>query len=364
MQKNWKHCLFLFSLILLFRGSVVLGQEEASRRVLRVGMKEAAPFIMIDKSSGKVTGFSVDLVNAVAAQMDPPREVEIVVHDDIAEHLEAVKNGDVDLGIAATSFTSERERALDFSVPFYQGGLGIVTRAEGRGLQIFDVLISRRLLFAALWLLLFLVICAHIIWLTERGRTDTFDDQWLRGVAQAMWWTIVTMTTVGYGDFVPRNPLSRLLGILIIVAGIVLFGIAVGALSSALTVDRLQTDIRVPNDLRNKPVAVVRNTVGESVLRSRGVQVVQLDTLAEALAAVEKREVVAAVHDVALLRYHVPRNAPTLTLVGPTFAEHSYGIVFPIGSKLRKDVNVALLELMESNPPRYQWMLENWFDSP
>jgi len=27
-------------------------------------------------------------------------------------------------------------------------------------------------------------------------------------------------------------------------------------------------------------------------------------------------------------------------------------------------VNIAMLELMESNPPRYQWMLDNWFDNP
>jgi polar amino acid transport system substrate-binding protein len=320
--------------------------------------------MMVDRASGKVSGFSVDLINAVAEQMEPPRDVQIVIHENITAHLQAVQTGGVDLGIAATSFTSGRERTLDFSVPFYQGGLGIVTRAAGRGLHIWDVVTSPRLLYAALWLLLFLVVCAHIIWLTERGRTDTFDDNWLRGVAQAMWWTIVTMTTVGYGDFVPRNPLSRLLGILIIVTGIVLFGMAVGIFSSALTVEQLQTDIRVPNDLRNKPVGVVRNTFSERVLKSRGIQVVRFDNLADVMLASEHGEVVAGVHDVATLRYHVPRNAPTLTLVGPTFAEHSYGIAFPIGSKLRKQVNIAMLELMESNPPRYQWMLDNWFDNP
>jgi len=89
-----------------------------------------------------------------------------------------------------------------------------------------------------------------------------------------------------------------------------------------------------------------------------------MESLADALAAVENREVVATVHDVALLRYHVPRNAPGLALVGPTFAEHDYGITFPTDSVLRKDINVALLEIMESDPSRYQWMIDQWFEAP
>ncbi|MDP6445056.1 MAG: transporter substrate-binding domain-containing protein [Pirellulaceae bacterium] len=366
MRYSNPSALVLFLLVLslvLSLASPVVGQGQSTDSVLRVGVKPAPPFVMIDEGTGKITGFSIDLIEVVASQMDPPRKVEIIVQQDIQEHLDAVRDGAVDLGIAATSFTSERERTLEFSVPFYQGGLGIATRSEGSGLRIWDVVWSPEIRMVLLWVTVFLVVCANLIWLTERGRSDTFDDRWHIGVGQAMWWTIVTMSTVGYGDFVPRKPLSRLLGIMIIFAGIVLFGVAIGAFSSALTLGQLRSDIRGLADLRNKPVAVVRDTIAETTLRREGVQVKQMDDLDGALAAVAAEDVAAAVHDVALLRYHVPRNAPSLTLVGPVFAEHGYGITFPIGSELRKPVNIALLELMEG-AARYQEMLGKWFDAP
>ena len=99
-------------------------------------------------------------------------------------------------------------------------------------------------------------------------------------------------------------------------------------------------------------------------MRTYGVEMVSKESLEEALAAVENEEVVAAVHDVALLRYNVPRHYPKLAIVGPTFAEQGYGITFPVNSDLRKEVNVALLRLMEGKPPRYRWMLEQWFEMP
>ena len=356
-------CSLMFSAV--FVGTYAFSQEvEQSASTLVVGVKPAAPFVMIDDVSGHVSGFSIDLIQAVAAQMDPPRTVEFRVHRDIAEHLAAVRKSEVDLGIAATSFTSERERALDFSVPFYRGGLGVAVRPDG-GVRHRDILFSGKLLIILLWMVLFLVVCAHIVWLTERGQTNSFDDRWHVGLGQAVWWTIVTMTTVGYGDFVPRRPLSRFLSVVIIIVGIVLFGIAVGAFSSALTVERLRSDILGPDDLDGrpigKPVAVVANTMAEETVRERGVDVLPRKNLKDALTAVSSGQAVAAVHDVALLRYHLPRDAPGLVLVGRTFVEHGYGITFPLGSGLRKEVNVALLEIMEGDPSLYQQFHDRWF---
>jgi polar amino acid transport system substrate-binding protein len=335
-------------------------EEEGS---LVVGIKPAAPFVILDKSGQNPTGFSIDLIRAVAAQLTPPKTVEFRIQENLREHLEAVTSGAVDVGIAATSYTSARVREVDFSIPFYQGGLGIVTRSKGRGLRFMDVVASPKMLYSLFWLVLFLLLCANVIWLTERGQNNLFDDRWIVGVGQGVWWTIVTMTTVGYGDFVPRKPFSRVLGVIIIVTGIVLFGVSVGTFSSALTLKKLQTDIRVPDDLRNKPVAVVRDTIGEGALRRRGVQVVRKESLQQALKAVENGDVVAAVHDVALLRHHLTRETPNLMLVGPVFDEHGYAMTFPLHSDLRKKVNVAMLELMESHPSRYHEIVEQWFGS-
>ncbi len=347
--------------VTLLSGAASRADDNESAAPLLVGVKSAPPFVMINESSDHVSGFSIDLIRLVGAQMHPPRRVEFQVHHTIDEHLDAVRSGEVALGIAATSFTSERQRTLDFSVPFYQSGLDIAVRPEGDGTPLWEILTSRKLIRAFIMFTVFIVVCAHVVWLTERGESNTFDDSWMAGVGQATWWTIVTMTTVGYGDFVPRKPLSRLLSVLVILAGIVLFGVVVGAVSSALTVQNLTSDIQHPDDLREQTVAVVQETLADRVMSRRGADVLRVPGLDEALLAVESGEAAAAVHDFPLLRHSLSQDSRGLLLVGRLFSIRGYGITYPMGSDLRKEINVALLELTEGEPSPYRQLRERWF---
>ena len=51
----------------------------------------------------------------------------------------------------------------------------------------------------------------------------------------AFYFTIQTMTTVGYGDLSPKNLAERVLGIIIMLVGVISFTFATGSLSSILT---------------------------------------------------------------------------------------------------------------------------------
>jgi voltage-gated potassium channel len=48
----------------------------------------------------------------------------------------------------------------------------------------------------------------------------------------ALWWAVVTLTTVGYGDIVPKTTAGRLDGVMIMVAGIGMLGLLAGSLAS------------------------------------------------------------------------------------------------------------------------------------
>jgi voltage-gated potassium channel len=48
----------------------------------------------------------------------------------------------------------------------------------------------------------------------------------------ALWWAIVTLTTVGYGDIVPKTTTGRIDGVMIMVAGIGILGLLAGSLAS------------------------------------------------------------------------------------------------------------------------------------
>ena len=79
--------------------------------------------------------------------------------------------------------------------------------------------------FLNLLLLLLLVLCLGTAGLTY---FETVSP------ANALWWTLVTITTVGYGDIAPVTPGGRLIGVLTMLSGIGLLGTLSAMLASIM----------------------------------------------------------------------------------------------------------------------------------
>lgn len=73
-----------------------------------------------------------------------------------------------------------------------------------------------------------------LVWLLERHRPGSTFGSW----TDAMWWALTTVTTVGDGDHTPITPPGRLVGALVMIAGVAIIGAvaAVVALSIARTI--------------------------------------------------------------------------------------------------------------------------------
>lgn len=79
--------------------------------------------------------------------------------------------------------------------------------------------------------LFFLVISASLIFVIEgQGQPEKFGS-----IPRAMWWTAVTMTTVGYGDVVPVTGLGKLMAAIISMGGIVLIAIPTGIMAASFS---------------------------------------------------------------------------------------------------------------------------------
>ncbi|MHA6614073.1 ion transporter [Photobacterium damselae] len=57
----------------------------------------------------------------------------------------------------------------------------------------------------------------------------------IHSASDALWWVIVTISTVGYGDHYPVTTLGKVLGTMVIVCGVGVFGMISGLVSSIIT---------------------------------------------------------------------------------------------------------------------------------
>jgi voltage-gated potassium channel len=85
---------------------------------------------------------------------------------------------------------------------------------------------------AALFILVTLLVAASsFVYLAERdAQPEVFAS-----VPDAMWWAIVTMTTVGYGDMVPVTPLGKFVGGMIAIIGVGMVALPAGMLASGFS---------------------------------------------------------------------------------------------------------------------------------
>ena len=60
------------------------------------------------------------------------------------------------------------------------------------------------------FLAVLIVVVAHVFWLLERRRNPDFPKPYLQGVWAGIWYTVVTLVTVGYGDHTAKSVPGRL----------------------------------------------------------------------------------------------------------------------------------------------------------
>lgn len=83
--------------------------------------------------------------------------------------------------------------------------------------------LGRAFLGAVLAVLLF----SYLAYLAERPVNPMFSSY-----GDAVWWGVVTLTTVGYGDIVPVTVEGRIWGVALMVSGLALLGVVSGSLAS------------------------------------------------------------------------------------------------------------------------------------
>jgi voltage-gated potassium channel len=101
-------------------------------------------------------------------------------------------------------------------------------------------------------------------------------------VGDALWWGVVTLTTVGYGDIVPKTEAGRWVAVIIMVTGIAVLGTLAGSLASFFRLDNGTSSAGAPPADEADHTAA---TSSDAALQALAAEVSALRHQVEALAA-------------------------------------------------------------------------------
>ena len=223
-------------------------------RELVIATREVPPFVM-KRKDGSWHGISIALWHRIAERLHVRyRFAEQKTNQEI---LDGVVKGTFDAGIAAITITAQRERAVDFTLPYYTAGLGVaVPTGEPRWRAIFRTLFSLGIL-QAVAILLGLAMCVgFLIWLLERRKTEHFSGG-ARGLGTGVWWSATAMTQAGAGQQAPATLPGRLVAIGWMIASVIAVAVFTAGVTSALTQREMQGIVHDTNDLRHVRVEIV-----------------------------------------------------------------------------------------------------------
>ena len=348
--------IIFFLILLIATGLNGSNQEKIS---LKVGTKIAEPFV-IKIGKGEWGGITIELWKNIADSLNLNY---VYTEYDLGGLINAVETGEVDIAVAPLTITGSREEKFDFSHPYFITGLGIATRIKETNalVRVLDRFLSYDFLRIISVLLGLLFLVGFITWLFERRKNaEHFGDGKTKGLGSSFWWAAVTMTTVGYGDKVPRTLGGRIIGLIWMFAGLIIISSFTAAIASALTVTQLESQIQGLSDLYKAKVGTVAASSSVDYLNGKNIRHTTYASVSEAIEALSSDKIDAVVYDSPILKYEIIKRGKSdmLKVLPVTLDPLYYGFALPQNSKLREKLNRALLKEIDSQ--RWKKILKNY----
>lgn len=289
------------------------GTSEApgDEQPLRVLVAGSEPFV--SGAQQQPTGLSVDVFKAAAALAG--LQYDISHRTTVAEALEAVQAGEADVAVGPISITARRAASVLFTQPYYQSNLAIMAPASDSLLEKLKPFLTKAFFGGVSALLAVLLLVGTIVWSAERKRNpDNFPSSAVAGIGSGVWMALVTMTTVGYGDYVPRTLAGRIVTGVWMLLSMIVASSMTAFIATALTLSQISgPQLSTVTDLKGRQVAVIAGTTGERLASKHGARIHSVYTLDDAVSLVQSNEAAAIVFDRPTLRYYLTQH-PSVAL--------------------------------------------------
>lgn len=347
--------------ILIVIGYVFSWALPVQAEKLRVGVLGATPFIINDR--GKITGIAVDVWDKIAADAELEYDL-LYLKQDVNFGLDALAAGKLDAIIGPVSMTAKRMEKAEFSQPFSRAEIGLlIPQKKPTPWSRIKPFLGWAFISSVGLLLLSLFIVGTLIWMLEKHRnSEDFPKEFGRGVGNGMWFAIVTLTTVGYGDKIPVTPLGRFVtGIWMLITMVTVSSLTAG-IATALTLSLSSRGIEIfesPEDLREARIAAIKGSTGVTWAKESGARLIEANSLKEAVGFLVDGKVDGVVFDSPMMKYYLKQN-PQLPfrLAHFSLAEEYYGFAFPLNNTLVRKVNISLVKLQNSG--EIQEIFDTW----
>lgn len=344
------HRVIALAIMVLMTGTSLAAQD------LRLVTVTRTPFSQVD--NGEDTGFSIELWAAIARELGLSYQVERF--DTFTDMLNEIESGRADVAAANISITADREARMDFSQPIFSSGLRVMVPDDQTGGTIWSILWSRDLALAALAAFGLLLGGGMLMWRFERNAQEYFKGEVREKLFPSFWWALNLVVNGGFEERVPRTALGRVFATILVISSLFVVSIFVAHITSAMTVDAIQSSVGSVNDLYDKRVGTTSGSTASAYLDQRELRHRGFDDLDTLLRAFEDGELDAVIFDAPILSYYVNTEGAGIgALVGPVFLRDNYGFALQSGSALREPINRTLLRFAEDGT--YRALLVKWF---
>jgi polar amino acid transport system substrate-binding protein len=338
-----------FWALLFFPGHGFTQDDVAAPCKLLVGTM-AAPPLYVKTADNQWRGFGIELWQAVAQHLNVGFEFR--EYSGLEPLLNAIKYKEIDV-IPSLPVEEEYESIVDFSQSYLKSGLAIAVPAEEAGSRWMGVagsIFSTHILAAVGSLLLLSLTAGIIVWAFERRRnSEMFGEGPMKGIGHGIWWSLVTMTTVGYGDKAPKTLGGRITAFIWMLFSIVFISGFTASITTSLTISELRGKVRGFDDLYKVRVGSIARSEAAHFLMKHGITVTPFESIHGGLAAVVSKKIDALVLNEGILKYLVRKEFPGRVQVIPgTFDEYFVSMALQDKSPLRKPINKALLKFMKT----------------
>ncbi len=327
-------------------------QEDATTAAT-IGIYESPPFVMFN-SDGAPEGLAIDLWSLLAEDLG--LETNFVPFDTLRDLTDAVVAEEIDVAVTNLTITEDRIRRMDFTQPWFNAGLRIMTHGDGAtGWRAFiNGMADAGHLRAYAWLAFAMLVATLAFTIFDRRFDKDFHPRWRDGIAHSFH-TVMQVATSG------RMPtrknlfgwIGRIGQALWLVFGLAVVAYVTSSVTSVMTTLAITDSINGPDDLPGARIGVFEGSIAQDFGEIRGYDLRTYPGIAAAAQDLVSGEIDAVVADAPVLEYYAIQNPDlVLNVVGPMFEPDRYGFAVPQDSTLTDELTVRLLRFWEDGTIR------------